>query len=596
MANRLFVDGSTADTGGGAVAVGDDTRSYAQAQNPNSPWASFTPVFLGRTEVQTVVRSGAPASGTFTLTIPGYGTTAAIATPWGAAEVQAALNALPGFGSATVGLGANTYTVTFTGFEGDVPLMTSNTGSLVGATLTHAVTTEGSNGAQVDDEVVVLLGTTGGGTTIAGGTVFNCNASETNKRFTISNGSSAATRILFKPASSGGEGFVIGKAGNITLKGPFAIDGQKQQIVASSTPTAGSFTITVPGFGTTGTISAYTSAAMQTALQAISGLGSVTVALASNVYTVTFTGVTARVAGKMTTTTSSLVDGSAVAVTLTTYYGTLGQASPGTRSAFRSQSGGGWSATDVTMHNFDRAYTESGGYTSYYERCDQENCGVPQYGTNVNTRARFIETTGVRCPATGTDSGGLNYTSYPQDERGIITKGGTNTSSTHLDTTKINGRFKAADKFYVRSDRMAYVDIGPNGSDSLNRSATDQDGDRYKSIYAARRLAGVETVVVVYPTSGKLRMNDYGSQLMQHFGSPRLVRDQQRGGPRRQPARVQRAVRLPGDPAELHVEVQRDQRLRDRPRFDGVDREPDLLLQRRGWHRVASELPDLPVG
>lgn len=85
----------------------------------------------GTVEVQTITITGAPTSGTFTLTANAV-TTAAIAFNATAAAVQAALNGLAGFAPATV-TGAGPYVVTFNEV-GDVTQITASGAGLLGGT------------------------------------------------------------------------------------------------------------------------------------------------------------------------------------------------------------------------------------------------------------------------------------------------------------------------------------------------------------------------------------------------------------------------------------------------------------------------------
>lgn len=105
-------------------------------------------------EVQTVTITGTPTGGTFTLTAPGVGTTAAIAYNAAAAAVQTALNDLLGAGAVVVtgGPGPGTpYVLTFSGLEWantDVALFTA-TGSFTGGSspaVAVAETTKGGSG------------------------------------------------------------------------------------------------------------------------------------------------------------------------------------------------------------------------------------------------------------------------------------------------------------------------------------------------------------------------------------------------------------------------------------------------------------------
>lgn len=88
----------------------------------------------GTSEVQTVVLTGAPAGGTFTLTYGGS-TTAPIPFNATAAQVQAALLALPNLepGDLTVGgIPGGSWPVTFDAYLGDVALMTADGSGLTG--------------------------------------------------------------------------------------------------------------------------------------------------------------------------------------------------------------------------------------------------------------------------------------------------------------------------------------------------------------------------------------------------------------------------------------------------------------------------------
>lgn len=109
---------------------------------------------VGTNEVQTVTISGAPDSGTFTLSFAGD-TTAAIAHDATAAQVKAALEALASIGTGNVTVGGNAggpYTVTFTGDLAalDVAAMTADGSGLAGGTdpaVAVATTTAGAPGA-----------------------------------------------------------------------------------------------------------------------------------------------------------------------------------------------------------------------------------------------------------------------------------------------------------------------------------------------------------------------------------------------------------------------------------------------------------------
>lgn len=104
-------------------------------------------------EVQTIIISGTPTSGTYTITFDGK-TSAAIAYNAGQAAVQAALRAIPGLEAVTVvttGSAPNyTHTVTMTGAGGALgtnspPQMTSTDGTSGGThAIAHATTSAGT--------------------------------------------------------------------------------------------------------------------------------------------------------------------------------------------------------------------------------------------------------------------------------------------------------------------------------------------------------------------------------------------------------------------------------------------------------------------
>lgn len=97
---------------------------------------------ITQTETQTVDLALATA-GTFTLTIPGFGTTATIAFGSSAAAAQTAIAAV--IAGATVLKATTILTVTFPASAGDVGQMTANIGSLTG---TVAIATTYSGLAQ----------------------------------------------------------------------------------------------------------------------------------------------------------------------------------------------------------------------------------------------------------------------------------------------------------------------------------------------------------------------------------------------------------------------------------------------------------------
>lgn len=96
-------------------------------------------------EVQTIVRSATPDAGSWSLEIPGYGTTP-VTTDVSAATLQTNIRALnAALNTMTVGLVSQTYTLTFVDLDvAPVRVVTNTlTASAVPVTLTVATTTEG---------------------------------------------------------------------------------------------------------------------------------------------------------------------------------------------------------------------------------------------------------------------------------------------------------------------------------------------------------------------------------------------------------------------------------------------------------------------
>jgi hypothetical protein len=105
----------------------------------------------GVAEVQTITISGTPTGGTYTLTYNGE-TTAPIDFDASSAEIQAALEALPGVdpGDVTVA-GAGPFTATFTVAEGNVPQMSANGDNLTGGTAPDVAVTTTTPGNNLTD-------------------------------------------------------------------------------------------------------------------------------------------------------------------------------------------------------------------------------------------------------------------------------------------------------------------------------------------------------------------------------------------------------------------------------------------------------------
>jgi len=111
-------------------------------------------VAISDPEQQTIVISGTPTAGQYSLRWENADgvvrTTATLAHNATSADVQTALQALPGLASVTVsstGTSPNyTHTVTFTGTAGELNQLTS-INNLTGGTITHATTVDGDDGA-----------------------------------------------------------------------------------------------------------------------------------------------------------------------------------------------------------------------------------------------------------------------------------------------------------------------------------------------------------------------------------------------------------------------------------------------------------------
>lgn len=119
----------------------------------------YVPYAGSPTEVQTIAIDA--TGGTFTVTVDGS-TTAAVAWNATAVTLQAALEALTNVnvGDVTVTKASNTFTVSFVGqFLGDnVPVMTTNAGSLTGGAGTATVATTTGGGPAASDGSGVGMG------------------------------------------------------------------------------------------------------------------------------------------------------------------------------------------------------------------------------------------------------------------------------------------------------------------------------------------------------------------------------------------------------------------------------------------------------
>lgn len=99
-------------------------------------------------EVQTVAFTGTGTAGTWTLTLPGYGTATGLAYNIALAALQTALSSAFGLTMALpTGTPGTTYTITFPAGAGNVPSLSANTTGITGNTGNSVTTgTQGVNG------------------------------------------------------------------------------------------------------------------------------------------------------------------------------------------------------------------------------------------------------------------------------------------------------------------------------------------------------------------------------------------------------------------------------------------------------------------
>jgi hypothetical protein len=143
-----------------------DLRTVAVRLPPNVTYAAGQVLaeaggVAARNEVQTLTITGTPTGGTFTLTMPGQGTTAAIAHNATAANVVTALEAVIGPGNVTATGGALPGTAVVLTFQNeyglrDVALLTA-TASLTGGTTPAAAVAETTKGSAGATEVMTAV-------------------------------------------------------------------------------------------------------------------------------------------------------------------------------------------------------------------------------------------------------------------------------------------------------------------------------------------------------------------------------------------------------------------------------------------------------
>lgn len=136
------------------IISGDQAGQTIQGGNVMRGAGTNTPLTLDGVPVDAVVEiqdvdDGDATGGDFTLTVPGFGTTVAIAEDDDAAAVKAALDAIDGVSVTVTGTGeiATPFEVTFNLPLGDVPLMTAVDSTTGGAGVTVAANTEGVSGS-----------------------------------------------------------------------------------------------------------------------------------------------------------------------------------------------------------------------------------------------------------------------------------------------------------------------------------------------------------------------------------------------------------------------------------------------------------------
>ncbi len=151
IAENSVVDGTTVPLNGDGRRILETGTVMiwmgAVGSSKVRPITTNTNPASGTDEVQTVTRSATPTAGTYTLTVPGYGTTTALAT-YSAAALQAAIRAIHAdLVTVTVGLAGEVYTITFPDRQVAAVTVDTTTGALVATatpvTMTVATSQEG---------------------------------------------------------------------------------------------------------------------------------------------------------------------------------------------------------------------------------------------------------------------------------------------------------------------------------------------------------------------------------------------------------------------------------------------------------------------
>lgn len=279
----------TTDAGGGAVTVTVLVEGVAP-----------------KNEIQRVRLGGTPTGGTFTLTFAGQ-TTAAIAYNANAAAVVAALEALSNIGVGDVAVtesATSDWLVTFqaTYAETDVPIMTGNGSSLTGGGGVSVTTTQ--QGGGVNEIQEVALNTTGDSTPILlnfngvnvptfyyGSTAAQAKtalegcatigAGNVNVTRSVSSSTIVTFRIEFAGSLGGANQPTLTwqtppglpAFASITTITEGTTRNEKQQVALTGGPTGGTFTLTFEGQTTAGIAYNAATAAVVSALEALSNIG-----------------------------------------------------------------------------------------------------------------------------------------------------------------------------------------------------------------------------------------------------------------------------------------------------------------------------------
>ena len=219
--------------------------------------------FKAIAEIQTITVGGSPTGGVFYVTFSGQ-TTASLAHNANAAAMKAALEALTNVGTVTVVLSSGVYTVTFDGTtnKGNVAAVTCDKSTLTGGTPTCAVATTTAGNDSYDDAAAKLVA--------------------------------------------------------CTTAGP---DAETQTVTVAGSPTGGTFKLSFNGVATDALAHNVAASVVKTKLEALAGVGTVTVTLAGGVYTIKFGATNKGEQPKITCDKASLTGGTPTCVVATTVKG-----------------------------------------------------------------------------------------------------------------------------------------------------------------------------------------------------------------------------------------------------------------------------------